>query len=104
MSLDEDVAGCLACDLARGRRPLPGGLIAETGGWRVEHCVGPLGVGTLLVKPARHVEAIADLMAQYDGQYGPALQLAMFASGIDPDPGEVEDFAAMARARFAASG
>jgi hypothetical protein len=46
---------CLACDLTEGRVPLPGGLIHETSRWRVEHCVGPLGVGTLIVKPKRHV-------------------------------------------------
>ena len=27
----------------------------------VEHCIGPLGVGTLIVKPVRHVTAVADL-------------------------------------------
>ena len=43
--------GCLACDLNTGRIQPPGGLIFETGGWRVEHCVGPLGLGTLVVKP-----------------------------------------------------
>jgi hypothetical protein len=44
--------GCLACDLAEGRLPLPGGRIHETTHWLVEHCVGPLAVGTLIVKPA----------------------------------------------------
>lgn len=52
---------CLACELTAGARPLPGGLIHETGGWRVEHCVGPLGMGTLIVKPARHVISVAAL-------------------------------------------
>lgn len=52
---------CLACDLASGDLPLPGGVISETAGWRVEHCIGPLGVGTLIVKPRRHVLQVADL-------------------------------------------
>jgi diadenosine tetraphosphate (Ap4A) HIT family hydrolase len=52
---------CIACDLAHGRRPLPGGLIHKAGGWLVEHCVGPLGLGTLIVKPQRHVTAVAEL-------------------------------------------
>ncbi|HEV8063482.1 MAG TPA: hypothetical protein VGP46_01565 [Acidimicrobiales bacterium] len=52
---------CIACDLTEGRRPLPGGLIHSAGGWRVEHCVGPLGLGTLILKPERHVTAVADL-------------------------------------------
>jgi diadenosine tetraphosphate (Ap4A) HIT family hydrolase len=70
---------CLACNLASGRIPLPGGLIHETGNWRVEHCVGPLGLGTLIVKPARHVTAVADLSGQEASELGPLLVLA---SGI----------------------
>lgn len=55
------VVGCLACDLSEGRLELPGGAIVETDTWRVEHSVGPLGVGTLIVKPKRHVVHVADL-------------------------------------------
>jgi diadenosine tetraphosphate (Ap4A) HIT family hydrolase len=66
--------GCLACDLSEGRRPLPGGLIHAVAGWRVEHCVGPLGLGTLIVKPTRHVEHVADLTADEAGALGPLLK------------------------------
>lgn len=52
---------CLACDLISGRIALPGGTIARESGWVVEHCVGPLGIGTLIVKPERHVVHVADL-------------------------------------------
>lgn len=55
------VEGCLACDLTDGRRLLPGGRVHETNHWLVEHCVGPLGVGTLIVKPRRHVVHVAEL-------------------------------------------
>ncbi len=58
-----DVVGCLACNLTAGRQHLPGGAILEADGWRVEHCVGPLGVGTLLLKPVRHVTRVAELTA-----------------------------------------
>lgn len=58
MSDNED---CEACALALGVRELPGGVIHERDGWRVEHCVGPLGLGTLIVKPSRHVTAVAEL-------------------------------------------
>jgi hemoglobin len=68
-----DVVGCLACDLAHGRAPLPGGLVVETESWRVEHCVGPLGVGTLLVKPVRHVESVGDLSVEESAELGPLL-------------------------------
>ena len=55
------VEGCVACDLAEGRVLLPGGRIHETERWLVEHCVGPLGVGTLIVKPKRHVVHLWEL-------------------------------------------
>ena len=68
------VDGCLACDLLAGRRPLPGGTIAETPRWAVEHCVGPLGVGTLIVKPKRHVLHVSDLDADEAAELGPLLR------------------------------
>jgi diadenosine tetraphosphate (Ap4A) HIT family hydrolase len=70
----DDVDGCLACDLAAGRRELPGGRIHETRHWIVEHCLGPLGVGTLLVKPVRHVTSVAGLTADEAGEMGELLQ------------------------------
>src|SRR6185503_1191241 len=60
----DDVVGCLACDLTNGRQSAPGGRLEETAHWVVEHCVGPLGVGTLIVKPLRHVEHVAELSAE----------------------------------------
>ncbi len=66
----QDLNGCLACDLTHGRQDLPGGLIYQTAYWRVEHCVGPLGVGTLLVKPRRHVERVADLTPDEAAEMG----------------------------------
>lgn len=70
---DDDGRGCLACDLTHGRRELPGGTIAATSHWRVEHCVGPLGLGTLLVKPHRHVESVAMLSGREAAELGPLL-------------------------------
>ena len=45
---------CLGCGLTGGKLDLPGGRIYATEHWVVEHCIGPLGVGTLIVKPLRH--------------------------------------------------
>jgi diadenosine tetraphosphate (Ap4A) HIT family hydrolase len=67
------VEGCLACDLTEGRLDLPGGSIFETGGWIVEHCVGPLGVGTLVVKPRRHVVHLWELNEDEAKALGPLL-------------------------------
>jgi diadenosine tetraphosphate (Ap4A) HIT family hydrolase len=68
--------GCLACDLAEGRRALPGGVIARTSYWLVEHCVGPLGLGSLIVKPVRHVTAVGDLTPDEAAALGPLLRQA----------------------------
>ncbi len=67
------VEGCLACDLLAGRQPLPGGVIHDAGTWLVEHSVGPLGVGTLIVKPRRHVTRVADLTDEEAAALGPLL-------------------------------
>ena len=71
-----DVAGCIACDLTSGRQAAPGGRVHETAHWLVEHCVGPLGVGTLLVKPFRHCLHVGDLSADESAELGPLLRVA----------------------------
>ena len=68
------VEGCLACDLAEGRLALPGGRIHETEHWLVEHCVGPLGVGTLILKPKRHVVHLWELATEESQELGPLLR------------------------------
>ena len=65
--------GCLACDLAEGRLPLPGGVIHETANWFVEHTVGALGVGTLILKPKRHVTRVSELTDDEAAELGPLL-------------------------------
>ncbi|MEJ7584609.1 MAG: hypothetical protein WKF43_11110 [Acidimicrobiales bacterium] len=71
----------MACDLAAGRRALPGGLIFGTGHWLVEHCVGPLGLGTLVVKPRRHVTSVAGLTEDEAAELGPLLRRASAVAG-----------------------
>jgi diadenosine tetraphosphate (Ap4A) HIT family hydrolase len=71
--------GCLACELTSGQRELPGGLINETPCWVVEHCVGPLGIGTLIVKPKRHVTHIWQLTEQEALELGPLIRRASIA-------------------------
>ncbi|MFE7788673.1 HIT family protein [Streptomyces sp. NPDC057460] len=66
--------GCLACDLMVGKAPLPGGNVLRTESWVVEHCVGPLGLGTVVVKPARHVVHVAELTAQESSELGLLVQ------------------------------
>lgn len=76
-----NIHGCIACDLTHGRRDLPGGLIHKTPYWRVEHCIGPLGAGTLVVKPLRHVERIVDLTAAEAAEMGIVIQHATAVVG-----------------------
>jgi hypothetical protein len=113
------VSDCSACDsIAAGSAP--GGCIHETAGWYVDHCVGPLGVGTLIVKPKRHVVHVADLTADHAGGvpghihfvgqpvtrrqmdelglHGPRLQVEMFALNEAPAPDAAAAFAERARA------
>lgn len=84
---DPDVEGCLACDLTRGRRDLPGGPLHATEHWAVEHCIGPFGVGALIVKPLRHCEHVWELSADEAAELGPLLRLAtsVVAGLLAPD-------------------
>jgi diadenosine tetraphosphate (Ap4A) HIT family hydrolase len=72
---------CMACDLANGALPLPGGRIHETSHWLVEHCVGPLGLGTLIVKPRRHVTSVASLTEDEASELGPLLRISSLVAG-----------------------
>jgi diadenosine tetraphosphate (Ap4A) HIT family hydrolase len=65
---------CYACRLLQGVEPLPGGRIHATNNWVVEHCTGPLGVGTLVVKPFRHCVHAGDLTVSEAQEIGPLLQ------------------------------
>jgi diadenosine tetraphosphate (Ap4A) HIT family hydrolase len=52
---------------------LPGGVIYESAHWFVEHTVGPLGVGTLILKPKRHVTRVSELTEDEAAELGPLL-------------------------------
>jgi diadenosine tetraphosphate (Ap4A) HIT family hydrolase len=70
----EASASCMACDLVSGALYLPGGVVHSTRYWQVEHCVGALGLGTLVAKPLRHVERVADLTDSEVAEMGPLLR------------------------------
>ena len=67
---------CPTCEGLEGRPPVPGGVIHDAGTWVVDHCFGPLGVGTLIVKPRRHVTAVADLTNEEAAALGPLVHRA----------------------------
>jgi len=66
---------CLGCNLTKGKIDLPGGKIHTTSHWVVEHCIGPLGVGTLIVKPIRHCTHFWKLNDEETKELGPLLRL-----------------------------
>jgi len=68
------VAECLGCDLLSGRRPVPGGIVYQSPWWVVNHVVGPLNVGTLVVVPREHVTAVSDLAEEAAVELGPLLR------------------------------
>lgn len=72
----------MACGLVERPEDVPGGRVAWIGGWVVEHCVGPLGIGTMVVKPARHVVHLSELNADEVADLGLALTLVARAVGL----------------------
>jgi diadenosine tetraphosphate (Ap4A) HIT family hydrolase len=81
------VEDCLACRLTDGGQDLPGGRIFATRHWVVEHCIGPLGVGTLIVKPLRHCLHVWDLTDDETRELGPLLRrvAATIHAILEPD-------------------
>jgi ATP adenylyltransferase len=69
-----DKVGCLGCDLRAGRQYLPGGIVHETASWVVNHVVGPMNLGTLMVVPREHIVAVADLDDTAAAELGPVLR------------------------------
>ena len=67
---------CLACDILQGKRELPGGFIRQTELWSLESCVGPFPVGTLLLKPIRHVLNFSLLTKEETDEFGSLLRMA----------------------------
>ncbi len=81
--------GCLACDLTAGRVNLPSGEILRTDLWAVEHCVGPLGIGTLVLKPLRHCIGLWDLTDAEAGELGPLTRMMVTATKSLTDADQV---------------
>jgi diadenosine tetraphosphate (Ap4A) HIT family hydrolase len=69
------VSECETCESIRAPSA-PGGCIYETRHWFIDHCIGPLGVGTLIVKPKRHVVHVAELASDEAAELGSLLQRA----------------------------
>jgi diadenosine tetraphosphate (Ap4A) HIT family hydrolase len=65
---------CLACQMMAGTHPVPGGTIAENPWWVADHCVGPYGLGSVVLKTRTHRENLWDLSVAESASLGPFLQ------------------------------
>ncbi|WOD41463.1 diadenosine tetraphosphate hydrolase [Nodosilinea sp. E11] len=65
---------CLACQILAGKETVPGGTIAENSWWVADHCVGPYGLGSVVVKTRAHRENLWDLSEAESASMGPFLQ------------------------------
>lgn len=64
-------ADCLACRVLSGDVAVPGGVIAETEHWQASHCLGPFGVGAVVVKTKAHIEDFWRLTPDVAAELGP---------------------------------
>ena len=69
-----NVEGCLACDVLARRIEVPGGTIDETLHWHADHCLGPFGVGAVVVKSKEHVGDLWRLPDAAAAELGPFLR------------------------------
>jgi diadenosine tetraphosphate (Ap4A) HIT family hydrolase len=65
---------CLACQILAGQQSVPGGTIAENSWWVADHCIGPYGLGSVVIKPRTHRENLWDLSMAESASLGPFLQ------------------------------
>jgi diadenosine tetraphosphate (Ap4A) HIT family hydrolase len=65
---------CLACQILAGAQPVPGGTIAEDAWWIADHCVGPYGLGSVVLKTRAHRENLWDLTPAESAALGPFMQ------------------------------
>ncbi len=65
---------CLACQILAGAQPVPGGTIAANDWWVADHCVGPYGLGSVVIKTRAHRENLWELSTAEAAALGPFLQ------------------------------
>ncbi|WP_405055792.1 hypothetical protein OG474_23980 [Kribbella sp. NBC_01505] len=90
-----DVEGCLGCDVVSGRLQVPGGLIHETPHWVVNHVVGSMNLGTLVLSPRDHVIAVAELTVEAADEFGSLVRRTaqVVDSILDPEQTYVSSWA-----------
>jgi diadenosine tetraphosphate (Ap4A) HIT family hydrolase len=69
----ETIDGCLTCDTLTGKVSPPGGLVADSGLWLADHCLGPFGVGAFVAKTRFHQPSLWELSDEESAAMGPFL-------------------------------
>jgi diadenosine tetraphosphate (Ap4A) HIT family hydrolase len=64
-------ADCLACQTLKGQVEVPGGVIAANEWWVADHCLGPYGLGSVVVKSRVHRENLWQLTPEESASLGP---------------------------------
>jgi diadenosine tetraphosphate (Ap4A) HIT family hydrolase len=65
---------CLACQILAGETQVPGGVIAENTWWIADHCLGPYGLGSVVIKTKAHRENLWELTPHEAASLGPFMQ------------------------------
>ncbi|MQA74961.1 MAG: diadenosine tetraphosphate hydrolase [Solirubrobacterales bacterium] len=65
---------CTACATLSGETEVPGGVVWEDESWVADHCLGPFGVGALVLKARAHRESLPELTDAEARALGPALR------------------------------
>jgi diadenosine tetraphosphate (Ap4A) HIT family hydrolase len=65
---------CLACQILAGLAQVPGGIIAENPWWVADHCLGPYGLGSVVLKTRAHRENLWELTTAESAALGPFMQ------------------------------
>jgi diadenosine tetraphosphate (Ap4A) HIT family hydrolase len=69
-----DHGDCLACQILKGEVKVPGGIIAENEWWVADHCLGPYGLGSIVIKSKVHRENLWQLTPEESTSLGPFIQ------------------------------
>jgi diadenosine tetraphosphate (Ap4A) HIT family hydrolase len=66
---------CLACATLRGEIDVPGGVVWEDECWLADHCLGPFGVGALVLKTKAHRPSLQTMTPAEATALGPAMRI-----------------------------
>jgi ATP adenylyltransferase len=67
---------CVAYDPLNGNAGLPGGYVYRNEHWSLEAGIGPFPVGTLILKPIRHVLNFSNLSIDESREFVTLLKIA----------------------------